>query len=103
MRDGHIESTYRRGPPSAGLFVSTKCPVLAIYGGKDLQVPANEDIRKLEKITAGKTNFTIVSLPGLDHLMQTADKGLPSEYGKIEETIAPVALTTMGDWLKKVL
>jgi pimeloyl-ACP methyl ester carboxylesterase len=82
---------------------NTRCPVLAIYGGKDLQVPANEDIRKLEKITAGKTNFTIVSLPGLDHLMQTADKGLPSEYGKIEETIAPVALTTMGDWLKKVL
>jgi hypothetical protein len=32
-------------------------------------------------------------------LLQTAQTGLVGEYAQIEETIAPVALATVGDWI----
>ncbi len=43
----------------------------------------------------------IVKLPKLNHLFQTSQTGSPAEYSKIEETIAPVALETMSDWILK--
>ena len=38
-------------------------------------------------------------MPGLNHLFQTAKTGAPSEYGSIEETIAPAALDAIGEWI----
>jgi len=32
-------------------------------------------------------------------LFQTAQTGLPREYGKIEETVSPVVLQRIGDWI----
>jgi uncharacterized protein len=40
-------------------------------------------------------------LPKLNHLFQTCTTGAPAEYGKIEETFAPTALETVGDWVVK--
>ncbi len=79
------------------------CPVLAINGSNDLQVPPKQN---LPTITAalkagGNKDFTVKELPGLNHLFQTSKTGSPSEYSQIEETIAPIALETMGDWILK--
>jgi fermentation-respiration switch protein FrsA (DUF1100 family) len=76
-------------------------PVLAVNGSKDLQVPAEPNLSGIEAglAAAGNADVAIVALPGLNHLLQTADTGLVSEYGQIEETIAPVALETIGDWI----
>jgi hypothetical protein len=48
---------------------------------------------------AGNSDVTVVRWPRLNHLLQTSETGLPDEYGRIEETIAPVALQTIGDWI----
>jgi hypothetical protein len=40
-----------------------------------------------------------VQLPKLNHLFQTSSTGAPSEYGEIEETMAPIALQIMDDWI----
>jgi fermentation-respiration switch protein FrsA (DUF1100 family) len=76
-------------------------PVLAINGEKDLQVPPKENLAAIEKAlkAGGKKNFMAKELPGLNHLFQTSQTGAPSEYAKIEETIAPAALQAMGDWI----
>ena len=76
-------------------------PVLAINGEKDLQVPAKEDLDGIDQALkdAGNKDYKIVLLPGLNHLFQTTKTGAPSEYAEIEETIAPIALQTMGDWI----
>ena len=76
-------------------------PVLAINGEKDLQVPAKEDLEGIEQALkdAGNKDYKIVLLPSLNHLFQTTKTGAPSEYAEIEETIAPIALQTMGDWI----
>jgi len=82
-------------------LMKVKCPVLVINGEKDLQVPPKENLSAIEKAlkAGGNKNFTIKELPGLNHLFQTAQTGLPSEYAKIEETISPDALKIIGDWI----
>lgn len=78
------------------------CPVLAINGTNDLQVPCNKNLNAIEKALkeGGNTNYKTVALHGLNHLFQPSETGLPSEYGKIETTFAPEALNTMSDWIK---
>jgi pimeloyl-ACP methyl ester carboxylesterase len=78
-----------------------RCPVLAINGEKDLQVPAKENLAQIEKAlkAGGNRNVKTVELPGLNHLFQPCKTGSPSEYGTIETTIAPEALKKIGDWI----
>jgi pimeloyl-ACP methyl ester carboxylesterase len=81
-----------------------KCPVLAIDGSKDLQVPPKEDLAAIKEALTkgGNKNFETIELKGLNHLFQTCTTGAPSEYNKIEETISPIALKTIGDWILKI-
>jgi len=76
-----------------------KCPVLAINGEKDVQVPARENLRGIEEtlMAAGNNDCKVKELPGLNHLFQTADTGAMSEYAEIEETMSPVVLETIAN------
>jgi pimeloyl-ACP methyl ester carboxylesterase len=87
----------------APVLTKVKCPVLAINGEKDLQVPPKINLPAIRKglEAAGNKNFEVVELPGLNHLFQTAKTGLVIEYAQIEETISPVALEKMGVWIGK--
>jgi uncharacterized protein len=84
-------------------LMKVKCPVLAINGEKDLHVPPKENLSAIEEAlkAGGNKDYTIKGLPGLNHLFQTAQTGAPLEYSKNEETISPIALKTMGDWILK--
>lgn len=79
----------------------THCPVLALDGSKDVQVPPAEDLAAIGSAlkSGGNKDVTIRELPNLNHLFQTCTTGSPSEYAKIPETMAPIALTTIGDWI----
>lgn len=83
----------------APTLVRLRMPVLALGGSLDLQVPPVENLAAIRAALAGDKDVTIVELPGLNHLFQTAKTGAPSEYSTIEETMAPVALKTMSDWI----
>jgi alpha-beta hydrolase superfamily lysophospholipase len=78
-----------------------KCPVLALNGEKDLQVPPKTNLPEIEKAlkTAGNKDVTIKELPGLNHLFQTAKTGAIEEYAQIEETMSPKALEEVADWI----
>jgi uncharacterized protein len=78
-----------------------QCPVLALNGEKDLQVPskANLDAVAMALKEGGNKDYTVKEFPGLNHLFQTCKTGGIQEYGSIEETMAPVVLETMGDWI----
>jgi uncharacterized protein len=80
-----------------------KCPVLAINGDKDLQVPAKENLSEIEKAlkAGGNTHVTVREFPGLNHLFQSCKTGTPLEYGNIEETFAPAALDVISEWVLK--
>lgn len=78
-------------------------PVLALIGSNDLQVPANPNIDALKKALAKNDKAIIKELPGLNHLFQESETGLPQEYGKIEQTISPVALSEISDFIKSIV
>jgi uncharacterized protein len=77
------------------------CPVLALNGAKDLQVPPKENLTEIAKALKekGNANVTTVELAGLNHLFQTCKTGAPAEYAQIEETISPDALKVIGNWI----
>jgi pimeloyl-ACP methyl ester carboxylesterase len=82
----------------ADALAKVEVPVLAIGGSKDLQVDAKTNLAAIHAALAGDQDVTVKELPGLNHLFQTANTGLVIEYGQIEETIAPAALSTIVDW-----
>ncbi len=78
-------------------------PGLALNGEKDLQAAPKENLDAIAAALkeGGNKDYSIVLLPRLNHLFQTSRTGLPTEYGEIEETISPVALKTISDWILK--
>lgn len=78
-----------------------RCPVLALNGAKDLQVPPKDNLAAVAAAlkAGGNRDVTTREMPGLNHLFQTAKTGAPSEYSAIEETMSPAVLTIIGDWI----
>jgi len=85
----------------ARYFPAISCPVLALNGEKDLQVPATVNLNAIKEgiKTAGNKNVETKAYPNLNHLFQTAGTGLHSEYGEIEETFNQEVLKDIGDWI----
>lgn len=79
-----------------------ECPVLAIVGGKDLQVPPRVILQPLRDAVKPSVELTVTEYPGLNHLFQHADKGVLTEYAEIEETIAPEVLADITAWITAV-
>jgi hypothetical protein len=78
-------------------------PVLAVYGGRDLQVPPQQSEPVLRKLLAANPDATVQTFPNLNHLMQPATTGLPTEYATIETTIDPAVLDLQVSWLQQRL
>jgi pimeloyl-ACP methyl ester carboxylesterase len=77
------------------------CPVLAINGSKDIQVPSKENLEIIEANfrKTENTGVKIKELKDLNHLFQECETGSVSEYSKIEQTISPIALKEILNWI----
>ncbi len=77
------------------------CPVLALDGSKDLQVPADENLAAIERALkeGGNKNFKTMKLEGLNHLFQQCKTGSVAEYAEIEQTISPKVLDIIYNWI----
>ena len=84
---------------------AVRVPVLALTGEKDVQVPSDQNVEPMRAALerAPTETFVVRELPDLNHLFQTAETGLPAEYGRIEETFDPAALEVIGDWMMEVV
>lgn len=92
--------TFIKMDPVVAL-AKVKCPVLALNGSKDLQVPAEVNLQVIEKTLAkaGNKKVTAKILPNLNHLFQECKTGSPDEYEKIEQTFSPIALEEISSWV----
>jgi uncharacterized protein len=79
------------------------CPLLALNGSLDIQVPAKENLEAIEKalIFGGNSSYSIEEILGVNHLFQRAKTGNVDEYGKIEETMSPEVLEKIATWIEK--
>jgi len=88
----------------ADYLAKVTCPVLALNGTLDLQVPVDQNLPVIERIlreTGG--DVTTHRLKGLNHLFQPATKGTVDEYPRIETTFDPAAMAMISAWvLEKV-
>jgi pimeloyl-ACP methyl ester carboxylesterase len=93
----HYFLTYDPAPT----LKQVRCPVLALDGSLDLQVPPEENLAAISAAlkAGGNMDVTTQELPGLNHLFQTAKTGSPTEYAQIDETLAPIVSTMVGDWI----
>ncbi len=76
-------------------------PVLGLFGGKDVQVPALEQAPALEAAlqAAGNTSSTVTTLPDANHLFQSARTGSVGEYGSLSQTFTADFLPTLVAWV----
>ena len=98
MTSVELRSLMKHNPAEA--LKGINCPVLALNGEKDLQVPADANLERIRTLV--KSPVTVRKYPGLNHLFQHCTTGLIGEYGTIEETIAPEALKDIAEWIKNV-
>ena len=89
----------------APMLEKVKCPVLALNGEKDLQVPSKINLEAIGKALekGGNKKVTIKELENLNHLFQECETGLPGEYATIEQTFSPIALAEISNWILKLL
>lgn len=81
----------------------TRCPVMAINGDRDCQVISSQNLTAIRQLLPPSEKNLIKEYPGLNHLFQHCQTGLPTEYGMIEETISQEVLKDIADWLKQVV
>ncbi len=87
----------------APILEKVKCPVLALNGKKDLQVPSKINLEAIGKALekGGNKKVTLKELDKLNHLFQECETGLPAEYATIEQTFSPIALAEISNWILK--
>lgn len=82
-------------------LVKVRCPVLALNGTKDVRINSQANLAGISKALekAGNKHYKVVSLNGLNHLFQKANRGSETEYAQISETVNPIVLTTVSNWI----
>lgn len=75
-------------------------PVMAVNGGKDVQVIAVDNLKAFEKALPPNDKHLFKQYPGLNHLFQTAPTGAVLEYAEIEETFNPAVMQDIVGWIK---
>lgn len=80
---------------------SINVPVLVLNGDRDWIMTPEKAFPALRSAfeRSGNSNYKFVELSGLNHAFQTCRTGALTEYATIKETLAPVVLKTIGDWI----
>lgn len=94
--------TFIKWDPSVYLMKTT-CPVLAVNGTTDLQVPAGKNLPIIREALkkGGNIDVTVIMPEGLNHLFQHSATGNPAEYGSIEETFSVEVMNQIAGWINR--
>ncbi len=95
---------FLRYDPRADLESST-VPVLAVYGGLDLQVTPDQNVGPMSAAlrAAGHPQSAVLVLQQSNHLFQTAETGLIVEYGQLTDEMNPTLIDMTAAWLIRVV
>ena len=74
--------------------------MLAVFGGKDVQVIAesNETALREALAVAGNEDVTTLTIPDANHLFQAAVTGAIGEYQELEPEFIDGFVATVVDW-----
>jgi len=76
-------------------------PVLALFGGKDLQVPFLINLNRMKNIFGQNNNsfFTPIVFANANHLFQKANSGLVQEYPTLKKSFVKGFLPKISAWI----
>ncbi len=87
----------------ATAFAACAVPTLALFGGKDSQVPPSRNVAPIEDAArAAPVTPEIVVFEGLNHLFQRARTGSITEYAAIKSGVDPEVLDRVTEWVGSV-
>ena len=88
----------------ADFLTKVKCPVFAMFGAKDMQVPPSLNQQPLEAALAKAQNarVTVKVYADANHLFIKANTGQPAEYPTLEKVFVPGMLEDLASWVKSV-
>ncbi len=77
------------------------CPVLVLFGEKDLQVAPEQNKEPIESALkkGGNNDYTVKVFEDANHLFQKANTGMPTEYPQLEKAFVPDFLSYVSAWL----
>ena len=81
------------------ILSEVRAPILAMFGGKDVQVEAEPNLHAFRAATAGNPNATAHVFADHNHLFQVADTGAIEEYEHLGDAPSPAALDYLAVWL----
>ena len=79
-----------------------KCPVMALSGSNDLNVPAEFNMLSLQNGLPHNSKNVIKIYPGLNHLFQHSPTGNPLDDVNIDETMSEEVMNDVCTWMNKV-
>ena len=79
-----------------------KCPVMALSGSNDLNVPAEFNMQSLQNGLPHNSKNVIKIYPGLNHLFQHSPTGNPLDDVNIDETMSEEVMNDVCTWMNKV-
>lgn len=74
-------------------------PGLLLFGEFDSQVPAAANVDALTK----RENLRVISLAGINHMMQRSDSAATERYADIDHVIAPKVEEALTQWIEQWL
>jgi hypothetical protein len=83
----------------AATLAKVTCPVLALGGSLDTQVPAHDNLEAIRAALGRNHRAAITELPGLNHLFQRATTGAPSEYATNAPHVDGAVLDRTAAWI----
>jgi hypothetical protein len=77
------------------------CPVLVVYGSKDVQAPAAENLAAARVLIdrLGKGDWVVQELGELNHAFQRCRTGMPDEYVRIDHVMAQEVVGEVAAWI----
>jgi fermentation-respiration switch protein FrsA (DUF1100 family) len=85
----------------APVLAAVRCPVLAMFGERDTQVPPATNRAPLEAAFAkgGNAKVTVKVYPEANHLFIHANTGQASEYASLPKVFVPGFLDDVSTWI----
>jgi pimeloyl-ACP methyl ester carboxylesterase len=77
------------------------CPVLALYGDKDLSTPVKMNMPAMRALLAANKSAEVEEMADVNLLFQTADVGIGREANWAEETMAPAVMKRVAEWIAR--
>ncbi len=79
-----------------------RCPVLALFGSLDMQVPPALNQAPVRAALAGDADATVKVYDSANHLFQAARTGLVTEYATLDKAFVPGLLDEVSTWIHRV-